>query len=234
MYERLDVQEILRTAERLEQRVAERFPAASLSKLAARLVAITRESISEVTRLRHPNVPLRIGVGLFLTAGFLVPALLARRLNVNWHVDNIADLLQSVEATLGTLFFLGTGVFFFLSIEDRVKRGQALRMLHQLRTVAHIVDMHQLTKDPEAVLVGLPPTASSPQRTLNEFELRRYLDYSCELLALVGKVAALYADGLTDPVILDAVDDLEDLTGGMTGKIWQKIVIMERRSAARP
>ena len=37
------------------------------------------------------------------------------------------------------------------------------------------------------------------QRTLGEVELRRYLDYSCELLALVGKVAALYAEGLADP-----------------------------------
>jgi hypothetical protein len=93
---------------------------------------------------------------------------------------------------------------------------------------SHIVDMHQLTKDPEAILMGAPPTASSPQRTLGEMELRRYLDCSCELLALVGKVAALYAEGLADLVILDAVDDLEDLTAGLIGKIWQKLVIMDR------
>jgi hypothetical protein len=49
------------------------------------------------------------------------------------------------------------------------------------------------------------------------------------LLALVGKVAALYAEGLADPVILDAVDDLEDLTAGLISKIWQKLVIMDRR-----
>jgi hypothetical protein len=76
--------------------------------------------------------------------------------------------------------------------------------------------------------MGLPPTASSPERTLSEFELRRYLDYSCELLALVGKVAALYAEGLADPVVLDAVDDLEELTAGLIGKIWQKLVMMDR------
>jgi hypothetical protein len=39
----------------------------------------------------------------------------------------------------------------------------------------------------------------------------------------------LYAEGLGDPVILDAVDDLEDLTAGLIGKIWQKLVIMDRR-----
>jgi hypothetical protein len=36
MYERLDADEILRTGERLEQRIKERFPDASLRKLAAR------------------------------------------------------------------------------------------------------------------------------------------------------------------------------------------------------
>jgi len=228
MYERLDASEILRTGERLEKRIGERFPHASLSKLAARLVEITRESITEVEHLRHPNIPLRVGVSLLLVAGFSVLAIAVRQLHVNFRVTAFSELMQAAEATLGILFFLSTGVFFLVKSEDRLKRDRTLRMVHKLRTVAHIVDMHQLTKDPEAILIGVQPTASSPQRTLGEGELRRYLDYSCELLALVGKVAALYAEGLADPVILDAVDDLEDLTAGLIGKIWQKLMIMDR------
>jgi hypothetical protein len=228
MYERLDAGEILRTAERLEQRIRERFPDASLGKLAARLAEITRESITEVARLRRPNIPLRVGVTLLLVAGLTVLGSVVRHLHVNFQVTAFAELMQATEATLGILFFLSTGVFFFFKLEDRLKRDRTLRMVHKLRTVAHIVDMHQLTKDPEAILMGAPPTASSPQRTLGEVELRRYLDYSCELLALVGKVAALYAEELADPVILDAVDDLEDLTAGLIGKIWQKLMIMGR------
>jgi hypothetical protein len=228
MFERLDAREILRTAERLEQRITERFPTASLSKLAARLAEITRDSITEVARLRRPNVWLRIGVGLLLVIGFAVLFIAVPQVHVSYRVNAISELVQTIEATLGILFFLSTGVFFFVKLEDRLKRGRTLRVVHNLRTVAHIVDMHQLTKDPEAILTGVRPTASSPERTLGEFELRRYLDYSCELLALVGKVAALYAEGLADPVILDAVDDLEDLTAGLIGKIWQKLVIMDR------
>jgi len=229
MYERLDASEILRTGERLEKRIKERFPDASLSKLAARLSEITRESITEVERLQHPNIPLRVGVSLLLAAGFSVLAIAVRQLHINFHVTAFSELMQAAEATLGILFFLSTGVFFLVKIEDRLKRDRTLRMVHKLRTVAHIVDMHQLTKDPEAILMGVQPTASSPQRTLGEVELRRYLDYSCELLALVGKVSALYAEGLADPVILDAVDDLEDLTAGLIGKIWQKLMIMDRK-----
>jgi hypothetical protein len=174
MYERLDALEILRTAERLGQRISERFPGASLSKLAARLVEITRDSITEVARLRRPNVLLRIGVGMLLLVGFAVLVLALPQLHVNYQVNAISELMQTIEATLGILFFLGTGVFFFVKLEDRLKRGRTLRVVHNLRTVAHIVDMHQLTKDPEAILMGLPPTASSPERTLSEFELRRY------------------------------------------------------------
>lgn len=234
MYERLDVREILATAERLERRIAERFPNGSLSKLAARLVVITQESIGEVARLRRPHVRLRLGVGLLLSAAAAVPILMARHLHVAWQVSNVADLMQAVEASLGTLFFLGTGVFFLIKLEERTKRERTLRLLHKLRTVAHIVDMHQLTKDPEAIGPGLPRTASSPTRSLSEFELRRYLDYSSELLALVGKVAALYAEELADPVVLDAVDDLEDLTGGLSARIWQKLVVMGMKDSAAP
>jgi hypothetical protein len=234
MYEKLDAREILRTAERLGQRITERFPDASLSKLAARLAEITHESITEVARLRRPNMFLRVGIALLLAAVFVVLFLTVRQLHVSYRVDAFSDLMQTAEATLGVLFFLSTGVFFFVKMEDRLKRNRTLRVVHKLRTVAHIVDMHQLTKDPEAILIGVQPTASSPQRTLSEFELRRYLDYSCELLALVGKVAALYAEGLADPVILDAVDDLEDLTAGLIGKIWQKLVIMDRWKANDP
>lgn len=228
MYERLDAGEILRTAERLELRIGERFPNASLGKLAARLVTIVRDSIQDVERLRRPNIGLRLGVAVLLASAISVLVIAIPHLHVSYTLNGISDLMQTIESTLGTLFFLGTGVFFLVKIEDRMKRTRILGVVHSLRTVAHIVDMHQLTKEPEAVIAGLAPTASSPARVLGEQELRRYLDYSCEILALLSKVAALYADGFADSAVLDAVDDLEDLTGGLSGKIWQKIVIMDR------
>jgi hypothetical protein len=51
--------------------------------------------------------------------------------------------------------------------------------------MAHIVDMHQLTKDPEQLVGGGPRTRSSPKRTMTPFQLARYLDYSTELLAIM-------------------------------------------------
>src|SRR6185503_11696650 len=108
-----------------------------------------------------------------------------------------------------------------------LKRRTALRMLHRLRSIAHIVDMHQLTKDPELALHRVEETASSPSRTLSRTQLPRYLDYCSELLALTSKLAALHAQNLNDAVVLDAVNGVQGLTYGLSGKIWQKIMILD-------
>lgn len=101
------------------------------------------------------------------------------------------------------------------------------------RSLVRIVDMHQLTKDPDTVLRERKVTASSPTRALTPFELGRYLDYCSELLSVTSKVAALYAQQLEDPVILDAVNEVESLTVGLSAKIWQKLVILGNTARGR-
>ena len=88
--------------------------------------------------------------------------------------------------------------------------------------------MHQLTKDPTIVLAGGAPTASSPIRAMSEFELSRYLDYCAEMLALIAKLAALYAGRVQDPAVITAVNEVEELTSDLGRKIWQKIMIISR------
>jgi hypothetical protein len=87
--------------------------------------------------------------------------------------------------------------------------------------------MHQLTKDPDKVLHPRNDTPSSPTREYSQPLIARYLDYCSELLSLISKVAALYAQTFDDPVVLAAVDEVEGLTTGLSGKIWQKIMILE-------
>jgi hypothetical protein len=63
---------------------------------------------------------------------------------------------------------------------------------------------------------------------LGAFELGRYLDYCSEMLSLLGKIAALYAQYTTDSAALAAVDQIEDLTSGLSRKIWQKIMMLHQ------
>ena len=62
---------------------------------------------------------------------------------------------------------------------------------------------------------------------MSRFELTRYLDYCSEMLSLTNKLAALYAQHLPDPVIIYAVNDIEQLTTNLSSKIWQKITILD-------
>jgi len=47
------------------------------------------------------------------------------------------------------------------------------------------------------------------------------------LFALTSKLAALHAQHRQDPVVLDAVNDIESLTADLSRKIWQKITILD-------
>ena len=55
-----------------------------------------------------------------------------------------------------------------------------------------------------------------------------------DMLSLIGKVAALYVQRYDDPVVLSEVDQIEDLTTSLSNKIWQKIMILDRKRAQGP
>jgi len=235
MFLELDAKQILATVERLAARIRERFPRANLARVADELVGVARSHAARSAAIRRPSYAPRIAgiVALLLAVGFLVVAIeqVHPQVGDRWP---LADLLQSIESSLGSFVFLGAGFAFVWSLDVRQKRRRCLDALHEMRAMAHIVDMHQLTKDPDSTLQPAGRTASSPERLLDRHQLVRYLDYCSEMLSLIGKVAALYVQGFPDAVALSAVDDIEDLTTSLSRKIWQKIMILESSSAPPP
>jgi hypothetical protein len=228
MYSELKPERILETITLLEQRITERFPGSSLSGVSGELRRIAEQSDAVTRRLGRPIWPLRIAAGVAIASMVLVACgLTAAAVGVSSRVESIADLLQASEAAVNEVILLSLAIFFLLSLEGRVKRRAALAALHRLRSIAHIVDMHQLTKDPQHLLVPARPTQSSPKRTFTRWELARYLDYCSELLSLTSKLAALHVQYVNDPVVLSAVNDIETLASSMSNKIWQKIMILD-------
>jgi len=49
------------------------------------------------------------------------------------------------------------------------------------------------------------------------------------MLAIVGKIAAVYAQNIPDPQVVSSVNEVESLTSGISRKIWQKIMILQER-----
>jgi hypothetical protein len=228
MYRNLDADKIVDTAAALRDRIGERFAGSGLSRVAEDLLAISREAASLTAWLARPNRWLRaaVGVALAVLLAALVGALASLR--VEGAFANLSDVFQGLEALVNDVVFVGIGIFFLLTWERRLKRRRALQALHTLRSMAHIIDMHQLTKDPGRLVIPGADTAASPRRLTSPFELTRYLDYCSELLAVISKVGALYVQRFQDPPTMAAVDQLETLTSGLSRKIWQKIMILDR------
>lgn len=229
-YRALDPASIIQTAETLEQRVAERFPDAGLRNVAAELVSLSRDIAVAARALEAPVRWLRFLIGGVLALGLIILVFVAASLSYDRISTGAFDFVQGVEASMNTLLLAGLGLLALVRMEERIKRKRVFAGLHGLRSVIHVIDMHQLTKDPATLSSPLKPTAHSPRRTLSPAELSRYLDYCSEMLSLTGKLAAHYAKSVNDNVVVDAVNDIESLSSNLSRKIWQKIVMIEGQS----
>jgi len=130
------------------------------------------------------------------------------------------------EASLNNVVLLSAAFFFIFTLENRLKRVRAIKYLNEIKGFAHVVDMYQLTKNPQILGGEIKDTEHSPKRTLTKFEMQRYLDYSSEFLSLIGKVAALYSQKLPDEVVTQTSSDIQNLCSATSNKIWQKMIIL--------
>lgn len=229
-YRALNAVEIVNTIRRLEQRIGERFPDAGLRNVCRDLIAIGQDTQRKAEQIARPNLALRALVVAAIGGGVAGLAYVGWTLMRSVHPqmgNEVFGIFQGIDAAMNVAVLAGAALFFAVSLEERWKRRQSLRDLDVFRSIAHVIDMHQLTKDPGILLNRGPATATSPNRVMTKYELTRYLDYCSEMQALTGKLAALYAQHLPDPIIIDAVNDIEELTGNFSRKVWQKISILE-------
>jgi hypothetical protein len=223
-YRTLDPDRIVETLAQLHARVDERFPGSGLSHVSAGLTDAARLTKERAAVIAAPNMLLRFGSGAVIVVGLLVVGYLASIIEYKHGTDNLFGVLQGVEALLNVLIAMGIAIFFLSTFESRWKRQQALAHLHELRTIVHVIDMHQLTKDPSSRRGSR--TRSSPDRVMTPYELVRYLDYCSELLSLTAKVATLYAQSSRDNLVISSVIELEQLSSNLSQKIWQKITMI--------
>lgn len=223
MYRVLDPDKTINTLQQLNNRIEERFPNASLGGVCREVLSIAQETHARVHWASGSLLWIRLAVLVVISIGLGCLFWGIRYIRIQGNPG-----LEELDAGANATVLLGASIFFLFSLENRIKRHRILAALHELRTISHVIDMHQLTKDPSQIVITLAGrTPSSPQRSLTPFQLVRYLDYCSELLSLVGKLAALYAQSNSDSVVLQAVNDIEQLTNGLARKIWQKIMMLD-------
>lgn len=223
----IDPAKITKTALQMAEKIRKRFPDSGLALIGTSLAEAAADTEVQLERLRRPDYRVRVLVGLALTillaGAVVVPVVLKVRADFG---GGIGDLLQGVEAGVNNLVFIGIAVYFLVTLEIRPKRKRALAELHELRSIAHLIDMHQLGKDPEQLLFPDHVADRLEPPRLDVVDMIRYLDYCSDLLSITSKLAALYAHYLNDELVLNSVNDVEQLAGTLSAKIWQKIMIL--------
>jgi hypothetical protein len=223
MYHALDPARISSTAVEISRRISEQFPGSGLSAVSTTLCGLADASTDRAARLARADWRIRVPVGIAVATMVAVAVFALLRIRVDAGAGSWAELAQGLEASVSNVVFFGVAIFFLLSLETRAKRRIALGGLNELRSIAHVIDMHQLTKDPPSSRRS--EAAGKP--IMSQVDIAQYLDYCSELLAVTSKLAALHIQAFNDPVVIDAVNGIQALTLGLSGKIWQKIMILD-------
>jgi hypothetical protein len=221
----LDGTEVARTVTRLEQRIAARFPQSGLRVMAQDLHVLARETMEQAGRLSRPNRLVQAALATVVLAGAFGAGAAWRLVSPGGISTDTQGLVTMLDAAANLAVLVGAALLSLFTLEARLKRHAAARALHRLRSLIHVIDMRQLTKDP--AMIGRTGTSASPVRSLGRFEMERYLDYCSEMLALAAKLAAIYAQTLDDLAVTEAASDIEQLATNLAQKIWQKIMILE-------
>lgn len=226
---RLDARYVEETVHRLEGRIRARFPDRNLGNAArelGRMVPEIQTGFRE-SKARRSNVRLFSRVASLVIVVLALIALgVALRDAVTTGMEHSFTWVTLIESLVNDVVFAAIAVVFLWLLPERLERRALLDLLHKLRSQAHVVDMHQLDKDPEQARPDYTPTSKSPARRMNAEDLHHYFDYCSELVSLIAKTAALCAERTSDPVVLGTVSEIETLTAQMSQKIWQKISLL--------
>jgi len=229
--ELLQAGKVIETVEQLGLRISERFGDSGLSKVCGELLRAAKRTDMQIAWIERPHWGYRLLVGIFLLAA--VAGLIYAVSSVEFSTGGfgLADLVQLGDAALNNLVLIGAAIVFLVSMESRAKRKRVVKCVNRLRSIAHLIDAHQLTKDPNVAAGDSCNTEHSPKRNLTPYELNRYLDYCSEMLSLVGKIGFLYVQNFDDPVAVKSVNDLEALATALSRKVWQKIMLIKSPGA---
>ena len=229
----LDKGKVVETVERLCLRISERFSDSGLLKVCQDLSLIAQSNERDLKFISRPNWLIRCLVLLLVAlilGGFLFAVY---NLELKKEFDpskiNLSQSIQLLDAGTNDLVMIGAAIIFLISMETRTKRSRIIQALNRLRSIAHVIDMHQLTKDPSVILTNVQRTAHSPERSMTVDQLARYLEYCSEMLSLTSKIGYLYVQDFSDSHSVTAVNDLESLTTGLSRKIWQKIMLIHNQ-----
>ncbi len=144
----LEFDRIVRTIERLEKRISDRFPDSDLRKVVHQFLKIAGESNKNIEWISKPNMSIRFFSYFVIILG--VAAIIYSFTIIDFTIQNktLSNIVALSESLFNEMILIGAAIFFMITIKTRMKRRRTAELLNKLRVIAHVIDMHQLTKDP--------------------------------------------------------------------------------------
>ena len=150
------------TIGKLCRRIEERFPGSGLGQTCDDFFQFTKTSKKNIAWIVRPILWIRATAYVIIAATSIL--LIYSFTLIDFKVKNtFAEWATIAEASFNDIILIGAAFFFLFTLENRIKRRRALKVLNEIRGFAHVVDMHQLTKDPQLVGTERKDTENSPK-----------------------------------------------------------------------
>lgn len=169
----------------------EEFPSSGLAAVANEVAAVSEGSVDRFHQIQKPRIMMRLMVGILVLCAISGPFLFSVLVNFSEEVTNLGDFLEATDAGLHMILLLAEGIVFLVGMKNRTRRHQALEALAEYRSLADLVELHQINKAPGLDLKEAPENDIRTVRTVEA--LASYLDFSGVLLSIIGKLSAYYA-----------------------------------------
>lgn len=152
---RLDAREVIQTIERLGERIEAHFPARNLADVCRELRKLAEICARDAHRIARPNWGLRVlSVAGFIgvVAGLVVISIVMFGGDITRPFGTASSELEpftiadGLDHTFNIVALALVCLIFLSQLEQRAKRRRACKTLHALRSITHVIDMHQLTK----------------------------------------------------------------------------------------
>ncbi len=214
---RLDPARIIETAENLALCIGQRLPGRSLAGLAVELARIARETDQRARQARQPILAIRFASAVAILSSLLGLWFLLHNIHTRWEFGTITDVFESTDAGFNLLVLLAGVLWFFITLESRIKRKKALEFIEELREFIHVIDLTQLYYTPELYDSG---SANAPTQVGLDYT---YLLFCTQMFGVISNLAALYSRGGADDSILRAVSEVDMLATAVTTKLLSKV-----------
>jgi hypothetical protein len=213
---RLDHANIIETADSLSRRLSDKLPGSTLAGLAVELARIARATEERARQARRPIFTIRAASALAIIACLAALWYLVRHIHARWEFGTVTELFDATDAGFNLLVILGGVLWFFVSLERRIKRKKALAFLEELREFVHVVDATQLFFTPE--IYKLEPVDSRTPFSLDY----TYLLFCTQMLGVISNLAPLYSRGTAGDSIMRAAFEVETLANSISAKLFNK------------